>query len=75
MFNQHRRCVCLDRGLVNSGLRGVLAGPIRGGARIIERCDACETYPSDETAALAYSSVFSGSCRYSADLRVLWFPE
>ena len=68
-------CVCVHPGFFKSGLRGVLAGPPReNGVRLIERCDTCERFQSDEHACLVYARVHGGWCGYNSDLKVIWIP-
>jgi len=56
-------------------MTGVLAGlPNENGVRYIERCDACETFGSDELACKAYASVNDGACAYDLELKAIWIP-
>jgi hypothetical protein len=69
------RCECEKPGTINSGLRGIVAGPPdKLGRRYVERCDACERFCSDEVAGLEYARAMAGSCRYDERLRVIWTP-
>ncbi len=69
------RCVCLEPGVLKSGIRGALAWPpYDNGVRHIERCDACERFPSDEVACKAYARVHGGWCGYDFSLKVVWVP-
>jgi hypothetical protein len=73
--SKRRRCVCRDPGAFNCQMTGVLAGlPNENGARYIERCDACETFGSDELACKAYASVYAGVCAYDLELKAIWIP-
>jgi hypothetical protein len=73
--SRRRSCVCLEPGAFNCQLKGVLAGlPYENGLRYIERCDACETFGSDEIACKAYAAVYEGICAYDLDLRAIWIP-
>jgi hypothetical protein len=68
------RCCCEEPGAIRSGLRGVLAGPSsNSGRRIVERCDTCRRFPSDEAAALWLARVRGGVARYDKS-RVVWSP-
>jgi hypothetical protein len=72
---RHSRCECERPGTINSGVRGIVAGPPdRFGRRVVERCDICEQFCSDEAAGLEYSRVKGGGCRYDKYQRVLWIP-
>ena len=69
-------CVCEDVGTVSSGVKGILAGPSnKHGYRIVERCDACERFSSDEAAGLWYALVKGGTSRYGTQTRVIWCPK
>jgi hypothetical protein len=69
------RCECQKPGTINSGVRGIVAGPPDElGRRLIERCDACEQYCSDEAAGLEYAVRKGGACKYDGKFRVLWTP-
>jgi hypothetical protein len=74
------KCCCEEAGTVRSGLRGILACPLNDRARnhVIERCDACERFDSDEAAAIFFATLRGGSLRYSKlcnRLRILWSPR
>jgi hypothetical protein len=70
------KCVCEERGVVRSGIRGILAGPPNNyGCRIMEKCDACDRFPSDESAGLWYASAKGGASRYDKQARVIWCPK
>ena len=69
-------CVCQERGVVCSGIRGILAGsPNKQGSRIIEKCDACNRFLSDEAAGLWYATARGGASHYDKQTRVLWCPR
>lgn len=73
------KCCCEEVGTVRSGVRGILACPLneRAKSRVIERCDACERFDSDEAAAIFFTTLRSGSLRYSKlrnRVRILWLP-
>jgi len=68
-------CVCQHAGTINSGVRGIVAGPpdkLR--RRHVERCDACERFSSDEAAGLEYARLKGGGCSYEQRQRVIWTP-
>jgi hypothetical protein len=68
-------CVCEESGEVRSAVRGILAGPPNNrGNRVIERCDTCKRFSSDEAAGLWYARAKGGTSRYSygRQTRVLW---
>ena len=70
------KCCCESPGTINSGIRGVLAGPaIVDGQRIIERCDACERFSGDAEAAIYFASRKGGLLKLDEKARVIWFPE
>jgi len=74
------KCCCEDNGTVRSGIKGILVGPLSSTRRsqIIERCDACERFDSDEAAAIHYAMARGGTVHYSKcrnRLRVLWSPR
>lgn len=73
-------CCCEDIGKVRSGINGIIVGPLinTGRSQVIERCDACERFDSDEAAAIHYATARGGTVRYSKcrnRLRVLWSPR
>ncbi len=70
------KCVCEESGAVRSGIRGILAGPPnKYGSRIMEKCDACDRFPSDESAGLSYARAKGGASRYDKRTRVIWCPK
>jgi hypothetical protein len=74
------KCCCEDAGTVRSGIKGILVGPPSdmGRSQIIEKCDACERFDSDEAAAVYYATSKGGAARYSKSgnrLKVLWSPR
>jgi hypothetical protein len=70
------KCVCEKSGVVRSGIRGILAGPPnKRGCRIVERCDACTRFSSDEVAGLWYAWAIGGTSRYDKQTRVIWCPK
>jgi hypothetical protein len=70
------RCSCENQGAVRSGIRGVLAYPSdRLVPKIIERCDTCERFHSDEAAGLYYVTIRGGVARYDRRSRVIWSPR
>ena len=73
------KCCCEDEGTIRSGIRGILAGPPdAAGRRVMERCDTCERFDSDEAAAIYFATKRGGAVRYSGNgirLRVLWLPR
>jgi hypothetical protein len=70
-------CDCERKGVVRSGIKGILVGPADNqGALVIERCDACERFHCDEAAAIYYSTKRGGALRYgSGAKRILWTPR
>lgn len=57
-------------------MEGVIAGPPdKLGRRVIERCDSCECFSTDEAAALGYVTSKGGVARYDAAYRVIWRPR
>lgn len=69
-------CVCTEAGVFNSGIAGILLGLARvDGSRLIERCDSCERFNSDDAACIAFARAHGGTCRFGTDLRVVWAPE
>jgi hypothetical protein len=73
------KCCCEDAGTLRSGVMGILACPLNRTklTYVIERCDACERFDSDEAAAIQYATARGGTVRYSRcddRLRVLWSP-
>jgi hypothetical protein len=69
-------CVCEQSGAVRSGVRGILAGPPnKQGYRVMEKCDACNRFSSDEAAGLWYALVKGGTSRYGKRTRVIWCPK
>jgi hypothetical protein len=70
------RCDCERRGHSRSRVRGILAFPAdRHGALVIERCDACERFYSDEAASIYYSTRKGGTLRYGPHARsIIWKP-
>ena len=69
-------CVCEESGVVRSGIRGILSGPpTKYGCRIMEKCDACNLYSSDEAAGLWYARANGGTSRYDKRTRVIWCPR
>jgi len=70
------RCCCEDQGAVRTGIKGILAYPSdRLLPKVIERCDACERFHSDEAAALHYVTIRGGVARYDKRSRVIWLPR
>ena len=70
------KCVCEERGTVFSGIPGILVGPrMRQGSRLVERCDACQRFSSDESAALLYATKKGGGARYDGKGRAVWWPR
>jgi len=74
------KCCCEDVGVVRSGIRGILACPLneRSQRRVIEKCDACERFASDEAAAIYFATLRGGAVRYSRfrnQLRIIWSPR
>lgn len=67
-------CCCEQKyAAVYSGISGIIMGPPNQHApRVIERCDACGRFPSDEAAAVYYVTVMGGTVRYDEQLRVTW---
>jgi len=69
-------CVCEQDGTVCSGVRGILAGPpTKKGCRVVEKCDSCDTFSSDEAAGLWYAKLKGGASRYDKRTRVIWCPK
>ncbi len=69
-------CVCEENGAVRSGIRGILAGPVnKHGCRIVEKCDACNRFSSDEAAGLWYARTKGGTSCYDKHTRVIWCPR
>jgi hypothetical protein len=70
-------CECERKGLIHSGIRGILACPAdKHGALVIERCDACERFHCDEAAAIHYATWRGGHLRYGPRAkRILWTPS
>jgi hypothetical protein len=74
------KCCCEDAGTVRSGIKGILVCPLSdtGRTHVIERCDACERFNSDEVAAVHYATEKGGMVRYSIfvnRLRIIWSPR
>jgi hypothetical protein len=68
------RCCCEEAGALRSGVRGIVAGPAdKSGRRIVERCDVCLRFPSDEAAGLWLVTVKGGVARYDKS-KVVWSP-
>lgn len=56
-----------------SGVKGIIvAPPDHHAPRAIERCDACERFASDESAAIYYATIKGGIVRYDEQLKVVW---
>ena len=71
------KCCCEDTGTVRSGIKGILIGPLSNTGRkyVIERCDTCERFDSDEAAAIHYATTRGGTVRYSRcgnRPRIIW---
>lgn len=74
------KCCCEDAGTVRSGINGILGCPTSKAESglVIERCDACERFDSDEAAAIHYATARGGVVRYSRcgnRLRIIWSPR
>ena len=71
------KCCCEDKRMaLFSGVKGILLSPRDGRTpRAIERCDACERFPSDEAAGIQYATIKGGRVRYDKQLTVLWTPS
>lgn len=70
------KCSCQQKGATRSGMAGVIAGPPgKLGRRVIERCDSCERFSTDEAAALRYVTSKGGVAYYDAACRVIWRPR
>jgi hypothetical protein len=69
------KCVCRAKGAVFSGVPGILAGPPdKQQRRVVERCDSCQRFASDESAGLSYAKLKGGGSRYDDHGRVIWCP-
>jgi hypothetical protein len=73
------KCCCQEEGFVRSGIRGILkCRSSRSLPRyVIERCDTCQRFRSDEAAAIYYATVRGGNVRYvryGSESRVIWSP-
>jgi hypothetical protein len=74
------KCCCEDKGTLRSGVKGILACPVSMNAlsHVIERCDACKRFDSDENAAVYYATARGGRVRYSKcgnRMRIIWSPR
>jgi hypothetical protein len=70
------RCDCEKAGAVRSGVPGIVAGVQDSrGRRLVERCDACERFESDEAAGMEYARIQGGGSSYDHNKKVLWTPE
>jgi hypothetical protein len=74
------KCCCESKGTVRSGIRGILACFLRERSRslVIERCDACERFDSDEAAAIFFATLRGGAIRYNKRqnrTRIVWSPR
>jgi hypothetical protein len=74
------KCCCEDAGTVRSGIRGILVCPLgeRSQSRVVERCDACARFDSDEAAAIYFATAKGGAakyCKLRKQLRIVWSPR
>ena len=66
-------CACQRPGPYYSGLPGILVGALRRRRfRIVERCDTCERFVSDEEAGEVYAAANSGSVRCNCRGRIIF---
>ena len=71
-----RKCACQEPGEIRSAIPGILTGPpSRDGSRVVERCDLCERFQSDDSAGIMYATLVGGQVSYDKQLRVIWKPR
>ena len=76
MHKSCAKCVCQDTGDIHSGIPGILISLAdAAGNRVVERCDACQRYYSDESACMAYSTLIGGRALYDKKGRAMWCAQ